>query len=72
MVYKPWKSSTINTHRSEDHWRMFSEDPKSSRGILSWLEDIQRYLGIVMGIQGGVEEIVLRKGGITWYDTERR
>jgi hypothetical protein len=52
MVYKKWKSSTNDTHRSPSHWKLFSEDLEPRRGILSWSKGVPRYWEITRGGMG--------------------
>jgi hypothetical protein len=63
MGYKLWMSSINDIQGNPDAWRMFSEDLEPKGGILSRRRKGQNYLGIREEIPGGVEGIVLRKGG---------
>jgi len=52
MAYTQWTSSTNDISRSQNYSRMFWEDLEPRRGILSRLEGVRRYLGIMKGIWG--------------------
>jgi len=52
MAFRWYRNFINNIYRSQNHWRMVSEDLQPRRGILSQSEEAWRYLGIVMGIQG--------------------
>jgi len=62
-VYKQWSNSINDTLRNLDRWKMLSEDLEPKGGILSRRRQVRRYLEIRKEDSGGVEGIVLQKGG---------